>query len=192
MDPLRGKQTHFDAVVVGSGPNGLAAAVTIARAKLSVLVLEASESIGGGTRSMELTLPGFIHDVCSAVHPLAVGSPFFRDLPLHDHGLEWIHPEIPLAHPLGGGAAFHTAIIGRNCQTARKRQPRYSALMPQVDNWWGLAREFLQPMIHLPRVPSPSFVLACGDSAGTMAGQAFSSGPAQRWFAGWPGILFCL
>src|SRR5215475_7164876 len=102
MDLPRAKQTDFDAVVVGSGPNGLAAAVTLAPAKLSVLVLEASESIGGGTRSMELTLPGFIHDVCSAVHPLAIGSPFFGDLPLHDHGLEWVHPEVALAHPLGG------------------------------------------------------------------------------------------
>jgi phytoene dehydrogenase-like protein len=79
MDSVRAKHSEFDAVVVGSGPNGLAAAVTLAREKLSVLVLEARETIGGGTRSMELTLPGFVHDVCSAVHPLAVGSPFFQE-----------------------------------------------------------------------------------------------------------------
>src|SRR6266699_6071003 len=95
----------YDAVVVGSGPNGLAAAITLARAGYSVLVLEANSTIGGGARSAELTLPGFVHDVCSAVHPLAAGSPFFRKLPLERFGLEWIQPEIPLAHPLDDGSA---------------------------------------------------------------------------------------
>ena len=94
-----------DAVVVGSGPNGLAAAITIARTGRSVLVLEAEETIGGGTRSAELTLPGFVHDVCSTAHPLAVGSPFLGALPLAEHGLELCHPQVPLAHPLDGGTA---------------------------------------------------------------------------------------
>ena len=95
----------YDAIIVGSGPNGLAAAITLARAGRSVLVCEANATIGGGARSAELTLPGFVHDVCSAVHPLAAGSPFFRTLPLKRFGLEWIQPEIPLAHPLDNGAA---------------------------------------------------------------------------------------
>ncbi|HSJ76047.1 MAG TPA: FAD-dependent oxidoreductase, partial [Gemmatimonadales bacterium] len=87
-----------DAVVVGAGPNGLAAAITLARARRSVTVFEAAATVGGGTRSAELTLPGFVHDVCSAVHPLGVGSPFFRSIPLDKFGLHWIHPDAPLAH----------------------------------------------------------------------------------------------
>src|SRR5205807_10211354 len=93
-----------DAIVVGSGPNGLAAAITLARAGCSVLVYEANSTIGGGARSAELTLPGFLHDVCSAVHPPAAGSPFFTTLPLERSGLTWIQPEIPLAHPLDDGS----------------------------------------------------------------------------------------
>ena len=102
-----------DAIVVGSGPNGLAAAIALARAGRSVLVLEAAATIGGGTRSAELTLPGFRHDVCSAIHPLALASPFLRSLPLHEHGLEFVHPEIPLAHPLDDGTRGRPASLGR-------------------------------------------------------------------------------
>ena len=94
-----------DAVVVGAGPNGLAAAIVLARAGRSVLVLEAADSVGGGMRTAELTLPGFRHDVCSAIHPGAVGSPFLRSLPLEEHGLEWIHSPAPLAHPFDDGTA---------------------------------------------------------------------------------------
>src|SRR5438094_7104327 len=94
-----------DAVVVGAGPNGLAAAIALARAGLSVRVLEAADSVGGGTRSAELTLPGFVHDVCSAIHPLGVASPFFRPLPLHRYGLDWVQPPACLAHPLDDGSA---------------------------------------------------------------------------------------
>lgn len=98
--PLRQSPSRdsYDAVVVGSGPNGLAAAITVAQAGKSVLVMEAEEIPGGGARSMELTLPGFVHDVCSAVHPLGIASPFFRTLPLEKYGLEWIHAPSPLAH----------------------------------------------------------------------------------------------
>src|SRR5438046_5091146 len=99
------QRKRYDAVVVGSGPNGLAAAITIARAGRSVLIFEAQPTLGGGARSAELTLPGYVHDVCSAIHPMAVASPFFRSLPLGQHGLSWIHPPAPLAHPLDDGTA---------------------------------------------------------------------------------------
>jgi len=92
-------------VVVGAGPNGLTAAIELASAGLSAVVLEAEDSIGGGTRSAELTLPGFVHDICSAVHPLGAASPAFRKLPLEEYGLSWIQPDLPLAHALDGGRA---------------------------------------------------------------------------------------
>ncbi|MBA2743284.1 MAG: NAD(P)/FAD-dependent oxidoreductase [Chthoniobacterales bacterium] len=148
---------EFDAVVVGSGPNGLAAAITLARTGCSVLVLEANATIGGGARSAELTLPGFIHDVCSAIHPLGAGSPFFHSLPLERFGLDWIQPEIALAHPLDGGGA---ASLYRDIdETAAGLQDKaYGRLMrPLVREWENFTEEFLQPMLHLPRHP---FLLA--------------------------------
>ena len=102
----RAAQSSYDAVVVGAGPNGLAAGIELARAGRSVLLVEASATIGGGTRSAELTLPGFVHDVCSAIHPLGMASPFFSRLPLAEHGLEWIEPPVALAHPFDDGTAM--------------------------------------------------------------------------------------
>jgi phytoene dehydrogenase-like protein len=95
----------IDAVIVGSGPNGLSAAIALARAGCKVIVFEANDTIGGGVRSAALTLPGFVHDVCSAVHPFAVASPFWRTLPLADYGLEWIQPPLMLGHPFDDGSA---------------------------------------------------------------------------------------
>src|SRR5262245_11523486 len=144
-----------DAIVIGSGPNGLAAAITLARAGCAVRVYEANATIGGGARSAELTLPGFLHDVCSAVHPLAAGSPFFKTLPLESFGLEWIQPEIPLAHPLddGSAASLHKEVnltaehLGRDSRAYRR------LMQPLVRKWEQLAVEFLQPMLHVPQHP---------------------------------------
>ena len=110
-------RSEYDAMVVGSGPNGLVAAITIAQAGRSVIVLEAKNTIGCGTRTEELTLPGFRHDVCSAIHPLALMSPFFRSLDLGSRGLEWIQPPVPLAHPLDHEQAV---LLERSLETTAK------------------------------------------------------------------------
>lgn len=102
---FHGMPHTYDAIIIGSGPNGLAAAIALAQKALSVLVVEAKDTIGGGTRTTELTLPGFKHDVCSAVHPMGVLSPFFQSLPLEEHGLTWLHPPASVAHPLDDGSA---------------------------------------------------------------------------------------
>src|SRR5664279_5572330 len=120
----------YDAVVVGAGPNGLAAAITMQHAGLSVLLIEAKDTIGGGLRTKELTLPGFKHDVCSAVHPMAAGSPFFQQLPLHLHGLEYIYPAIAAAHPFDdGGAAILTGSIEETAQLLGNDEKTYTALI---------------------------------------------------------------
>jgi phytoene dehydrogenase-like protein len=181
-------ESEYDAVVVGSGPNGLAAAITLARAGRSVLLLEANATIGGGTRSAELTLPGFLHDVCSAVHPLAAGSPFFQTLPLERFGLEWIQPAIPLAHPLDNGRAvclWHD--VDETAARLDEDAIAYRRLMqPLVRDWTKLAAEFLQPMLHLPRHPIAlaRFGLSAICSAQIFAKSHFKSVPARALFAG--------
>src|SRR5215469_13765407 len=144
-----------DAIVVGSGPNGLAAAITLARAGCSVLVYESNSTIGGGARSAELTLPGFLHDVCSAVHPLAACSPFFKTLPLERFGLEWIEPEIPLAHPLdNGSAACLYKDVDVTAEQLHEDSRAYRRLMkPLTRNWENLSIDFLQPILHWPQQP---------------------------------------
>ncbi|HRX01603.1 MAG: NAD(P)/FAD-dependent oxidoreductase [Anaerolineae bacterium] len=147
---------QYDAIVIGSGPNGLAAAITLAQAGCSVLVIEGKETIGGGLRSAELTLPGFIHDPCSAVHPLGMGSPFFRGLPLERFGLRWIQPAAPLAHPLGSGEA-DAVLVERSLDATAARlgvdAGRYRLLMePLVENWAGLLGDLLGPL-SVPRHP---------------------------------------
>lgn len=143
-----------DAVVVGSGPNGLAAAIALARRGLSVLVVEGAEAIGGGVRSQQLTQPGFVHDVCSSVYPMAFVSPFFRELPLDKHGLEWAHPGTMLAHPLDDGTA---AVLDRSVDsTADQLGPdgdAYRRLMgPLTRSAEGLFADLLGPF-RIPRHP---------------------------------------
>jgi phytoene dehydrogenase-like protein len=177
-----------DAVVIGSGPNGLAAAITLARAGCFVLVCEANATIGGGARSAELTLPGFLHDVCSAVHPLTAGSPFFKTLPLEQFGLEWIQPDIPLAHPLDDGTA---ACLQRDVDLTAEQlcgdSRAYRWLMkPLARDWEKLANEFLQPMLHLPRHPIAlaRFGIPAICPTTFLAKSLFRGEPARTLFAG--------
>src|ERR1043166_9185224 len=144
----------YDAVIVGSGPNGLAAAICLAKEGQSVLVLEAKDSIGGGARSAELTLPGFVHDVCSAIHPMAVASPFLRSLPLANHGLQWIFPPVALAHPFDdGSAALLLPSIERTTGTLGLDAVAWRELMQLlVTHWKELLDDVLAPL-HVPRHP---------------------------------------
>lgn len=143
-----------DAIIVGSGPNGLAAAIELARAGWSVVVYEARPTVGGGTRTAELTRPGALHDVCSAIHPMAASSPFFAATPLAEHGLKWIHPDLPLAHPFDDGSA---AVVSRDfdetAQYLGADGARWRRLFkPFADNWPKLSRDVLAK-IGIPRHP---------------------------------------
>jgi phytoene dehydrogenase-like protein len=182
------ERVSYDAVVVGSGPNGLAAAIRLAEERLSVLVVEGQGSIGGGTRSAELTLPGFIHDVCSAIHPMALASPGFRRLPLAKYGLRWIQPDVPLAHPLADGTAavLHRA-VDKTAAALGEDGAAYEGLMrPLAAHAETLTAEILQPLAHLPRHPLRllSFGRLALCSAAGLAQARFRQGPARALFAG--------
>lgn len=181
------RRESYDAVVVGAGPNGLAAAITLARAGRSVLLLEAEERLGGGARSAELTRPGFVHDVCSAVHPMGVASPFFRTLPLGERGLEWVHPPVPLAHPLDDGTAV---LLERSVEATGEALAgdgaAYRRLMaPLVSGWDDLAAQLLGPL-RFPRHPLllGRFGLRAIRSARGLARGAFRGEAARVLFGG--------
>jgi phytoene dehydrogenase-like protein len=184
-----GQSDAYDAVIVGAGPNGLAAGIRLAQAGHSVLVLEANDTIGGAVRSAELTVPGFVHDICSAIHPLAVGSPFLRELPLSAHGLTWIQPELPLAHPLDRGQA---AVLARSVtETAGHlgggdRQSYIRLMSPLVDRWEELACEILQPPLHWPRhfAVLTRFARRSCRSTVSLARGWFNDEPARSLLAG--------
>jgi phytoene dehydrogenase-like protein len=147
-------RSDFDAVVVGSGPNGLAAAIALQQQGLSVLIIEGKAEIGGGLRSAALTLPGFVHDICSAVHPLAIGSPFFNTLPLQDHGLFYAFPDLAAAHPFDDGTA---AVLGSSLEETAAllgddEQAYLKLLKPLVSDWPNIASDVLGPL-HFPKHP---------------------------------------
>ena len=148
------ERRDFDAVVVGSGPNGLAAAITLQEAGLSVLLIEGKDQIGGGLRTAEVTLPGFQHDICSAIHPMGITSPFFQSLPLQDHGLEFIYPALAAAHPLTNGKAawLDQSIDTTAAQFGEDRQA-YLNLAGSVQRWWPLIKKDLLAPLRIPEHP---------------------------------------
>jgi phytoene dehydrogenase-like protein len=148
------QKRDFDAVVVGSGPNGLAAAIRLQQRGLSVLVLEGKDTIGGGARSAALTLPGFAHDVCSAIHPLAAGSPFFKTLPLAAHGLEFIYPPVCAAHPFDDGtvACLRNSVEDTARSLGADERAYHSLIKPFVGNWEQIVSDVLAPL-HFPDKP---------------------------------------
>ncbi|MGB9245466.1 MAG: NAD(P)/FAD-dependent oxidoreductase [Candidatus Acidiferrales bacterium] len=178
---------QFDSVVIGSGPNGLAAAITLAQTGQSVLVLEAEPTIGGGMRSAELTLPGFIHDVCAAVVPLALASPFFRTLPLAQHGLAFIQPDAPLAHPLDDGTAV---IVERSVEKTAAGLGRdgasYAGLFGPLARNWTKLEPLLLGALRFPRHPliAARFGLGALRSASSLAKSKFRDVRARALFAG--------
>jgi len=185
--------TSLKACVIGSGTNGLSAAIVLAQAGLQVEVFEAEKVPGGATRSMELTLPGLVHDFGSAVYPLGAGSPFFSTLPLHDYGLEWIHSPAPLAHPLDDGTAVVLEQdLGTTEATVGMDGRAWRALMePMVKHWNEFAPEVLGPALRIPRHP---WLLSCfGMKAllpATVVAKRFKSDRTCALFAGLAGHSF--
>ncbi len=175
------------AYVIGSGPNGLTAAITLAKAGLRTTVLEAEPTVGGGTRSAELTLPGFVHDICSAIHPMAASSPVFRSFPLAEHGLQWIHPDFPAAHPLDGGrAGVQERSIDATVARLGPDGPAWErTFRPLSENWDA----FFGSMMSLLSVPKHPLLLArfgllAPLPSGAVARSLFQTEEARALFAG--------
>jgi phytoene dehydrogenase-like protein len=178
----------LDAIVVGAGPNGLAAAIDLARAGRSVRIYEAAETVGGGTRSADLTLPGFVHDVCAAVHPLSLASPFLRSLDLARHGLEWVQPEAPLAHALTPG---RSVVLERDLSAVDEALGADAAAWrrtfgPLVREWERLLPAILAPVVRPPRHPllMARFGLPAALPATSLARLAFRDPAARALFSG--------
>jgi phytoene dehydrogenase-like protein len=178
---------RYDAIVVGSGPNGLAAAITLARAHHSVLVIEANNAIGGGARSAELTLPGFTHDICSSILPLTITSPFFASVPLADYGVEFVYPPTPFAHPLDGGSAVALErSVQTTCEALGIDAASYRRLMqPLVNDAAKIIPDLLRPL------PNPHHLIAFARfgipaiiPSRSLAEFLFRRDPARALFAG--------
>lgn len=176
------------AIVIGSGPNGLAAAIVLAQAGLSAEVYEAESKPGGACRSLPLTLPGFVHDFGSAVHPLAAGSPFFNALPLEDYGLEWLHGDAPCAHPFDDGSAvvLERDLAETESELGSDGKEWRQVMQPFVDHWSQLAEGCLGPVLRIPRHPwlMARFGLAAVQPARTLADLHFQGTRARALFAG--------
>jgi phytoene dehydrogenase-like protein len=182
------------ACVIGSGPNGLAAAIVLAQAGLGVDVYEAEAEPGGAARTLPLTLPGFLHDFGSAVYPLAAGSPFFSTLPLGDYGLEWIHGDAPLAHPLDDGTAV---VLERSLDDAERAlgvdgKAWRKLVEPLADHWMEFAEDSLGPVTRIPRHPlrMARFGLQAIESAQSLAWSRLRTARARALFAGLAGHSF--
>ncbi|MGK6350359.1 phytoene desaturase family protein [Parapedobacter sp. DT-150] len=180
--------TTYDAIVVGSGPNGLAAAITLQQEGLQVLLLEAKETIGGGMRTSELTLPGFHHDVCSAVHPMGAASPFLRSLPLHEFGLAYIHPDVLAAHPFDDGTAaalyqsIDETVAGLGADGIAYRR----LFEPLIENWPLIDTHILGPMLKIPTHP---FALAAFGLKSLQSGKGIAARFRTKAARGlWSGI----
>lgn len=180
--------SDFDAVVVGSGPNGLSAAATLARTGRRVLVVERATTIGGGMRTEELTLPGFRHDVCSAFHPLALGSPFLRSLPLSEHGLEWIQPDLPLAHPIAPGKSvlLHRDVAATAAGLGLDGADYYRIVSRWLRLWPKIEDHIMGPLVAVPEHPLAlaRFGIASALPAMTTARLRFRTEDARALFAG--------
>ncbi len=177
----------YDAVVVGSGPNGLAAAITMQQAGLSVLLIEGKDTIGGGLRTAELTLPGFKHDVCSAIHPLAISSPFFKSLPLADYGLEFIHSPYAAAHPFDDGTAavLQTSLLATATGLGTDASAYQKLIQPLLQSWPDILPDVLAPL-QWPAHPlkMAGFGMKAFRSAESIAKQYFKTEQAKAMWAG--------
>ena len=184
------KKSDYDAIVIGAGPNGLSAAIVLAQQGYRVLVCEASSTIGGGARTKEVTLPGFQHDICSAIHPLGYSSPFFRSLPLEKYGVEWIHPPAALAHPFDDGSV---ALVERSIEATSEtlnqvdRAAYRHLLEPMVVHGDQIVEAFLGPLrpqsLRHPLALTP-FALSALQSARGLAHRRFQGVRAQALLAG--------